>query len=115
MSGDKLVGADLSSVQGGFWTFSEVDTVEPGVDLAHANLTSASLVDAHLTDADLKGAKFQDANLTGATLTGTSFTNPFGITTVVPAANLKGAKWGNTTCPDGTNSNNDGNTCANNL
>ena len=26
-----------------------------------------------------------------------------------------GAIWSNTTCPDGTNSNNDGNTCVNNL
>ena len=28
---------------------------------------------------------------------------------------LTGATWSDTSCPDGTNSNNDGNTCANNL
>jgi len=115
MSRDKLVGADLSNAQGGFFEYSEVGVVEPGVDLAHANLTSANLTDTDLIDADLAGAKLEDADLAGATLTGTSFTNYFGITVVVPGANLTGAKWNNTTCPDGTNSNSDGSTCANNL
>ncbi len=115
MSGDNLVGADLSNVVGGFYAYSEAAVVVPGVDLAHANLTSANLTDAHLIDADLAGAKLKDANLTGAALAGTSFQSYLGPTIVVPGANLTGAKWNNTTCPDGTNSNSDGHTCANNL
>jgi len=44
------------------------------------------LAGANLTGADLTGAKLQGATLTGAV-------------------------WSNTTCPDGTNSNDDGGTC----
>jgi uncharacterized protein YjbI with pentapeptide repeats len=55
-----------------------------------ANLRGADLDGANLTRADLKGAHLRGADLTGVT-------------------------WDNTTCPDGTNSNNDGGTCANDL
>jgi len=115
MSRDNLVGADLYNAQGGFLAYSEAGTVLPGVDFAHANLTSANLTDTDLIDADLAGATLKNANLTGATLTGTSFKSYLGPTVVVPGANLTGARWNNTTCPDGTNSNSDGHTCANNL
>ena len=60
-----------------------------------ANLTSADLLDAKLTDVDLS-----DADLSGADLR---------------ATDVSSVKWGNTICPDGTNSDNDGDTCANNL
>ena len=56
-------------------------------DLAYADMSSATMSKIDLLDADLKGA-----NLTGASLIG--------------------VKWSNTTCPDGTNSDNDGGTCA---
>ena len=55
---------------------------------------------ANLTGANLKGANLTGANLTRATLTG---------------ANLSGVTWSNTTCPDGTNSNNNGGTCLGHL
>jgi hypothetical protein len=58
--------------------------------LAHANLAEADLEGANLTNASL-----EDAALSGA--------------------NLDGVTWEDTTCPDGTNSDNDGETCANNL
>jgi uncharacterized protein YjbI with pentapeptide repeats len=60
------------------------------------------LVDGYLLgpDANLADANFTNDNLTGADLTG---------------ANLTGVTWSNTTCPDGTNSNTDGDTCNNNL
>jgi uncharacterized protein YjbI with pentapeptide repeats len=48
----------------------------------------------------LSGATLTGANLTGAQLSG---------------ADLTDAIWSNTICPDRTNSNNDGGTCANNL
>jgi uncharacterized protein YjbI with pentapeptide repeats len=115
MSHDNLVGADLSNAQGGYLAFSEILEVEPGVDFADANLSSANLTDADLIDADLAGANLKNANLTGATLTGLTLTNIYGYPVVVPGANLTGARWKNTTCPDGTNSNSDGDTCANNL
>lgn len=61
-----------------------------GLDLAGVDLSDVYLVDANMTNADLSGA-----DLTGATL----------IDVI----------WGNTTCPDGTNSNTDGDTCVNDL
>jgi uncharacterized protein YjbI with pentapeptide repeats len=48
----------------------------------------------------LSGATLTGANLTGAQLSG---------------ADLTDAIWSDTTCPDGTNSDNDGDTCVNNL
>ena len=69
-------------------------------DLTNTALTLANLTDADLTRADLALADLDETNLTRANLTD---------------ANLTGVTWHNTTCPDGTYSNRDGNTCANNL
>jgi hypothetical protein len=55
---------------------------------------------ADLTDADLTNANLTDARLIGAHLAG---------------ATLTGIIWSHTTCPDGTNSNHDGNTCVGHL
>jgi uncharacterized protein YjbI with pentapeptide repeats len=60
----------------------------------------ANLTGADLAGANLSGFNLLDVNLTGANLSG---------------ANLSGVAWSNTTCPDGTNSNSDGDTCVNNL
>lgn len=46
-----------------------------------------------MTNANLNGADLRDANLTNANLTG---------------ATLAGVAWYNTTCPDGTNTNTNG-------
>jgi hypothetical protein len=69
-------------------------------DLQMATITHTSLADANLFGTDLKGANLSDSSLSGA---------------VVKYAHLSGITWSNTTCPDGTNSNNDGDTCVNNL
>lgn len=47
-----------------------------------------------------------EANLTGADLDGADLTG---------ARDMGQATWSNTTCPNGTNSNRDGDTCVNNL
>ncbi len=62
-----------------------------------ANLTNAVLTGANLGNADLAGANFTGANLENANAGGANFTS---------------AVWANTTCPDGTNSDSDGGTCA---
>ena len=69
-------------------------------NLIDADMTGASLQNANLTDTDLTYADFGHANLTGADLTGAVFGNVY---------------WYNTICPDGTNSDDNGNTCENNL
>src|SRR5665811_772495 len=74
-----------------------------GVDLRVADLTGADLANADLSGAVLRGAILIDADLTGVYMDGAYL-----FTTV----------WGNTTCPDGTNSDDDdrdGFTCEGNL
>jgi uncharacterized protein YjbI with pentapeptide repeats len=73
-----------------------------GVDLSYADLTNAMMYDL-----DLRGA-----NLTGADLTGADLAY---LNTSYGPADLTSVTWSNTTCPDGTNSDNNGNTCVNNL
>jgi hypothetical protein len=101
-----------------------------GVNLNHANLTrakltSAELRHAHLFEAILSGAILNDAlvpfaDLRGAKLNGASliFTNL--SSTDLTGADLSGAilrdtQWISTTCPDGTNSDDHGDTCVGHL
>ena len=69
-------------------------------DLSGDNLTGVDLHGADLSNANFAGANLTGANLDGAKVSGADFT---------------GATWSGTTCPDGTNSGNDGGTCANNI
>ena len=74
-------------------------------DLRNADLRGADLIDADLYRADLSNADLRGANLHGADL---SYADLSG-------ADLSGVYWYGTTCPDGTNSDDNGNTCVNNL
>lgn len=78
--------------------YARLGTSSP--DLSGDNLTGVDLHGAVLSNANFASANLTGANLDGATVSGASFT---------------GATWSGTTCPDGTNSGNDGGTCANNL
>jgi len=60
---------------------------------------------ADLTGADLSNGSLYFTLLTGADLTGADLNGTV----------LSAVIWNNTTCPDGTNSDNNGQTCANNL
>jgi hypothetical protein len=98
LSGCALPGANLAAANATNANFT-------GAYLDGANLSSATLSQAHLeravlTRANLSGARLNFANLTGASLGG---------------ATLTGVTWSQTTCPDGTNSNNDGGTCTGHL
>lgn len=103
LAGAFLVGASMpgANLNGGSLAGAFVDNA----NLSGATLNNANLTGALLNGADLVGANLHGANLTGANLTGV---NDAG-------ANFNGATWANTTCPDGTNSDADGNTCAGNL
>jgi hypothetical protein len=68
-----------------------------------ANFSDTNLTDSSWGDVTLYGANFTDADLDGANFL------------VSGGSNLTNAVWSNTTCPDGTNSDNDGGTCANDL
>lgn len=75
------------------------------VDLSGADLSGANLTYATLTGADLSGADLENVDLIGANLTGADLSN----------AHLTGTIWYGTICPDGANSDDNGNTCENNL
>jgi len=116
LTGTSLTGANLTGVSSGGitgvpsslptnWMFVTGYLVGPGaelrnVDLSGANLEGSDLAGADLASANLDGANVTDANLDGAELT---------------FAGLTGVTWSNTTCPDGTNSNNDGGTCVSHI
>ena len=85
--------ADLSNV-------NLNDAEMENVDLSGANLFLAYLSYTNLVNADLSNADLRHADLSGANLI---------------YANLNNIHWSNTTCPDGTNSDNNGNTCVDNL
>ena len=74
-------------------------------DLSNANLSNANLHYAYLHYADLSNANLVDADLSSAVLAGATLNG----------ADLAGVYWHDTTCPDGTNSDNNGYTCVNNL
>ena len=66
-----------------------------GANFRYADLRGADLTGANMTHVDLFGADLTGANLSGAIL---HFVN-----------------WAFAICPDGTDSNENGNTCLNNL
>jgi uncharacterized protein YjbI with pentapeptide repeats len=91
--GTYIVSSNLTGIN-----LSRTDMV--GAELVDSNLSSANLTGSDLANADLAEVNFTGANLMGANLAGAAFPS---------------ATWSNTTCPDGTNSDSDGDTCANNL
>jgi streptogramin lyase len=97
LRGDHLQDAQLENIR-------LIGASLQGVRLQDALLGNAQLQYAHLTAAYLQGADLSGANLTGADLTGAK----------LQGATLTGVVWSNTTCPDGTNSDNDVGTCVNN-
>ncbi len=100
-----LTGANLT---GATLTKANLIFARLGANLVGANLRDANLTDADLAFANLTGATVTGANLTGADLRGANLTD----------ANVAKVRFGNTTCPDGTNSDDpdgDRGTCLNNL
>ncbi|MGZ4690960.1 MAG: pentapeptide repeat-containing protein [Acidimicrobiia bacterium] len=103
LNGADMRGANLS---GANLTGAELI----GADLTNANLTgtvltSTDLTDSHLAGVDLSG-RLLTANLTRANLTGVNLTGS------IIAGSHTGVTYSNTTCPNGTNSNVHGGTCA---
>lgn len=80
-----------------------------GCDFSNTNLSNPP----SNTDFQAYGThtNFTNTNLTNSNFTNANLTHVTDMNT----ATLTGAIWSNTTCPDGTNSDNDGGTCLNNL
>lgn len=87
-----------------------------GDRLAGKNLTDAILVGSEFNNLNLKDTNFSRANLkqtnfNGANLSHANFETADLTDADMNETNLEGVKWNNTTCPDGSNSNTNGNTC----
>ena len=102
-----LAGANLSGVRLYAADLSGADLSD--ADLAAVDLSLAELAGADLAGADLAGADLFETDLTGADLSETDLTGAdlWGATTTTTL-------WSETTCPDGTDSDSDGDTCVNN-
>jgi hypothetical protein len=98
----------------------------PGAKLPYASFMNADLSGSNLSGADLTGVYMRDANLSGADLTGADLTGAWTDNTDLTNADLTGAItdgvnlssnpaiiYGNTICPDGTNSDDNEGTCVN--
>jgi uncharacterized protein YjbI with pentapeptide repeats len=109
LNGAALAGADLEGFDLGGTMLN--GAYLQGADLENAAGSETDFNDADLDGADLSGTQFSidstfdDANLTDANLDGADLTGD----------DFDSAIWSDTTCPDGSNSDNDGDTCVNNL
>ena len=100
-----------------------------GADLTKVDLRGSTLFDINFSGAILLGADFSprpnkangasmenETRITNADLTGADLTDAdLSSAKIIGAIGLDTAIWNNTTCPDGKNSDDVGNTCINNL
>jgi uncharacterized protein YjbI with pentapeptide repeats len=116
LQGASLTGATLSGVESGSidgdpaslpvnWSLIDGYLMGPG-----ANLTSADLDGAAIDNADLAGAALYLATFAGASFADSNLRLAY-----LDGDNLTGVTWTDTICPDGSNSDNDGGTCAGNI
>jgi hypothetical protein len=128
LSGDDLSGANMTGanlIDSNLSITNLTGTIMTGANLTlaslnNANLTSAFLDDANLTRVNLSGATFSftymvNANLTDAFLENATFSDSTLSGVNMTGATLTGVTWSSTYCPDGTNSDDDGNTCIGHL
>ncbi len=80
-------------------------------DLRFANVVETNLQGANLSRADLSGAFMPGANLRNANLSRANLTDAFLLNANLRGANLDRVIWNNTTCPDGSNSDDNGDRC----
>ena len=93
----------MTTSTGAIFTGATVDdTGFEDTNLTNADFSGDNLDGSNLTDADLSGTEFVNANLQNTTFTGT---------TGDATTDVTGVTWLDTTCPDGTNSNEDNDTC----
>ena len=93
----------------------QLDPVSGQVDLANADLRHRDLEDVNLSGVILTGANLEDAQLEGGFLPNANLTNANLRHADLRHADVSGVTWSNTICPDGTNSNSNGNSCQGHL
>ena len=109
--GLNLSGQDLDERDLGRVDLSNTNLA--GADLSNMNMSESILLDVNLSNADLTGANLENAilvNFMGGSLEDTDLTNA-NLAGAFGFFDLSAATLSNTTCPDGTNS--DDTNCAN--
>tara|TARA_X000001036_G_scaffold369186_1_gene355159 strand:+ start:108 stop:917 length:810 start_codon:yes stop_codon:yes gene_type:complete len=122
-----LWGSDLSETDLSYANL--IDANLNGADISSSDLSYADLEWAYVRYADLNGSDLSETylyntNMEGTGLMGANLNNAYTVGLRLIDANLLGADlsgiewagiyWGNTVCPDGSNSDDNGNTCENN-
>ena len=95
------------------WAIANSDSEEIISNLGSNLSIQQNLVDEWIQNAimnDFSGMNFSNFDMSGADLSGSNLTGANLIGT-----NLQSVIWSNTICPDGSNSDDNGNTCENNL
>jgi uncharacterized protein YjbI with pentapeptide repeats len=112
---NRLRGKDLTYAYLKGAQFQDADL--SNTDFTNANMTNVYIVSSNFAGANLTGVNFTSAHytqsfFTNANLTGADFTNANTADMYdAQTTTTTGVTWSNTSCPDGTNSDNDGNTC----
>lgn len=102
-------GQDFSSLDLNSSVFFESDL--SGIDFSNSNLADADFSDSRAIATNFTGATMTDSVIVGADMTGADFTNANLTDAFIANSVFARATWSNTTCPDGTNSNDLGGSC----
>lgn len=116
--GNRLAGKDLTNAYLPGATLARLDltgTIFTGAELRFANFGESNLSNAKLQHAILINATLSEVNMSNADLTGADLENADLTVSNLNGAILSSVHWLNTTCPDGTNSDNNGGTCEGHL
>lgn len=124
----KFIMTDLSAVFANSADFS--GAVLNDVQANNANFDNANFTNTIITGSSFIQTAFRGANLNGSAITGSQFNGPFDNAILLnitfnnviltgssglDTASRTGVTWSNTTCPDGTNSDGNGDTCEGHL
>lgn len=101
-SGTKFIRADLTN--------SAITNDQSMPNFSHTDFT-----DALLSFSSIVGVNFANSNFTNTKFINTTIQNTDFTGSVMTGANFSGTSWNSTICPDGTNSDNNGNTCIGHL
>lgn len=112
-AGDRLIGQNLTNS-----VLFQTDLA--GANFSGSNLTSATIADSqamnvNFTNVNLTNTEAEATNFSNSNFDGANFTNTNLNLSDFTDANLNNVTWSNTTCPDGTNSDDNGNTCEGHL
>jgi hypothetical protein len=112
LDGLDLAGADFTGARLTYATFDGTDLV--GAEFGNDNLTQVTFDHADMQDVDLSGTYLYASSLEDTDLTDADFDGAVVLADDFTGANLTGVDsedWVYDTCPDGTNSNDDGGSC----